>query len=351
MSMLQKIKNVVFGSPKNFDVDRFEQILGETEQYIENPSDQPPPHNFHAGAEVYTLFKNNINFNVVSKNNVTPLYLSILYSIPVEKRHTDKNPNGRGSTQTHLHFAPNFHDTLFKNNNVELNFKNQSGQTILHFLALHPKRWVDTYRANLLFSQWFQRLVEQGADPNMQDNDGNTSFHCAVMAGIESAAIQYQFVKEGWMDLFWDKTIKNNLGQTPLFCAAANPKINGFALGYDGECSMVEYIKNLGWDPTEVDNNGNTALHVYAQNLSKVSEYYEITKKHFNPEDFEHVGVDVWKRNNDGQTFFELLKPEVCAPEFFEELLEQSNANQNTYLLECLKGGAEETAPKPKRKM
>jgi len=41
----------------------------------------------------------------------------------------------------------------------------------------------------------------------------------------------------------------------------------------------------------------------------------------------------------------------VCAPEFFDELLIQRSADQNKHLLECLMGGAEETAPKPKRRM
>lgn len=349
MTILQKIKLFFQGEPKQFNVDRFEEILSETSQYIENPSEDTPPHHFHPGAEVYALFKKNMDFNVISKRDATPLYLSVLYSIPLEKRHTAKS--GHRSTETHLRFAPNFHDTLIKNKNVDLNFKNRSGQTILHLLALHPKKWTEYYRATMLFEKWFQRLVEQGADPNIKDNDGNTPFHCAVMGGVEHPGIQYEFVEKGWMDLFWDKTIKNNLGRTPLFCAAANPKINGVAMGYEGDCSIFEYIKNLGWDPTEVDNNGNTVLHVYAQNLSKASAYYEITKKHFNPEDFENVGVEVWKRNNDGQTFFELLKPEICAPEFFDELLEQRGVDQNKHLLECLMGGAEETAPKPKRRM
>lgn len=337
MSMLQKIKNVVFGSPKNFDVDRFEQILSEMIEAIQNKN-PVLPHSFERGSEIHQLFNGNPNFNVISKTGASPLVLAFVCAHPIPYLNVSQ-AKGRET----ILFAPNFYDTMLKSSTLDLNFKLPNGETVLHYLTMLEEAFS---------GKWFERLVEQGANPNMPDKDGNTPFHFAMGGNTEhSASIRYNFVEAGWMDWFWDKTIQNNLGQTPLFCAAANPKINGFALGYEGECSMVEYIKNLGWHPTEVDNNGNTALHVYAQNLSKVSEYYEITKKHFNPEDFEHVGVDVWKRNNNGQTFFELLKPEVCAPEFFEELLEQSNSNQNMYLLECLQGGAEETVPTPKRRM
>lgn len=339
MKILSKIKRFFQLDQRNFNVDRFEQILSESVEAIRNKN-PILPHSFERGSEIQQLFMGDPNYNVISATGSSPLVLAFICAGPMPyitySRKFDKE-------REVVLFAPNFYDTILKSKNLDLNFKLADGETVLHYVTLLEESFA---------GKWVERLVEQGADANAKDNNGNTPFHIAMMGHDEyKASIFYNFVEAGWMDWFWDKTIKNNLGQTPLFCAAANPKINGMALGYEGECSIFEHIKGLGWDPAEVDSDGNTALHVYTQNLSKFSEYYEITHKNFNLTDFENVGVDVWKRNNAGQTFFELLKPEVCSPEFFKDLLEQSNINQNKYLLECVKGGAEETAPKPKRRM
>ncbi len=61
-------------------------------------------------------------------------------------------------------------------------------------------------------SQWVLYLLQQNANPNIRDNDGNTPLHIAAQIGYPEAANWLRIVRA-------DLNARNNRGETPLILA------------------------------------------------------------------------------------------------------------------------------------
>lgn len=140
----------------------------------------------------------------------------------------------------------------------------------------------------------FDLVFKAGADPNLQDKQGNSLLHLAIESGSD-AAFDALLVAEA------DCNVRNEDGQTPLHYAAFES--NGHA---------VETLLESGADKDAQNNDGDTSLHIAA-----------------NAEDIEIVNVlmgysarlDI--QNTKGETAMELLlNKEVLSDEQNIELLE-----------------------------
>ena len=90
-------------------------------------------------------------------------------------------------------------DTILKFNNlgINVNGKNVDGETPLHIAAFHGQE-----KAVAAF-------LKMGADPNIQDNNGNTALHNSARL-IWGAAVVKALIEQGA-----DIKIKNNKNETP----------------------------------------------------------------------------------------------------------------------------------------
>lgn len=245
-----------------------------------------------------TKFGFPIDFNVVSKSGLTPLQIAF---------HEDLSRIGYTLDEN---YSVDYRARLLKR--TDINQTNHKKQNILHHIVCFR---------DFFIGPLFEKLVSLGADPNAQDQDGNTSFHIAMMGNSSGVGIDINLVESQWVELFWDKTIKNNLGQTPLFCAAANiylEDISGLT-----HSKPLALLKDLGWDPSEVDFHNNTALHALALSLGKPHTHYRYPVSigsGFNIEDFENVELDVYAANDSGHNFFELLNKEFVDEDVYNEI-------------------------------
>ena len=152
--------------------------------------------------------------------------------------------------------------------------KDATGSTPLHFALKNRALWA------------VEMLLEQGSDPLLPDNDGNTAIHhlCAQFSPIE-----YQSENPLVFSLF-DKFLsfglsinaRNNLGQTPLF--------SYFSLNF----SYLETLPKLlvaGADLTMKDNKSQGLLHVIAKKPnSKSQDLARFNKNGMNPD----VEIFMW---------------------------------------------------------
>nr|XP_053654808.1 E3 ubiquitin-protein ligase mib1-like [Cherax quadricarinatus] len=100
-----------------------------------------------------------------------------------------------------FHGAEDCVKMLLNNAGVDLNSRNDQGQTPLHYAALINHTGI----MELL-------LHDERCDHNAEDNDHNTAFHYAARAeGVEAAQCLLKFGL--------NPDVKNVLGQTPLECA------------------------------------------------------------------------------------------------------------------------------------
>lgn len=288
----------------DFDIDAYEKALAAEHMADVDRLVCCPPKN------------SKINFNVVSKSGLTPL--EIAFDIDEMERF--------GYT---LDPTDNTDYRVKMLKRVDINYTNPKGQNLLHFIVCSKEH---------VCGSLFEKLVELGANPNLQDNEGNTPFHTAMMGNENGWGIHVDFMKANWVEEFWDPTIKNNLGRSPLFCAAMNIFIpNIYGLGY----SHSTKLKELHWSPSEVDNNGNTVLHALALALGTKDPHYNQTihlQEDFDISLYEEIGVDLYALNNDGKTFFDLLDPNLVESDVYSHLkIMYECVEQKRHLQEVLK--------------
>ena len=96
--------------------------------------------------------------------------------------------------------------------------------------------------------------MENGADPNITNDDGGNALHRASFGG------KLEVVKH-LMENGADQNLRDNNGENALHKAS---------LG--GELEVVEYLTAKGADPKLKDNNGKTAYDHATQ--GSVNEYY-----------------------------------------------------------------------------
>ncbi|KAF2106193.1 ankyrin repeat-containing domain protein [Lophiotrema nucula] len=93
-----------------------------------------------------------------------------------------------------------------------LNATDSSGRTILHKFCLDP-----TNLANLALVEW---VIEQGGDPSLTDDEGNTPLHILFGEKLTHWFRQYQVIllKVIWMMIrsMRNPSVPNSCGQTPL---------------------------------------------------------------------------------------------------------------------------------------
>jgi len=121
---------------------------------------------------------------------------------------------------------------LLLKHSAKLDRRNKEFKTPLHLAV--EKGLADNVRVLLYYK----------ANPNIQDNKGNTPLHYYAMQKNDSM-IPIVLIRHGA-----DPNKKNFLGQTALHKAVENEQFNN-ALA----------LLNLGAYPSLQDNNGNTALH------------------------------------------------------------------------------------------
>ena len=114
---------------------------------------------------------------------------------------------------------------------AKINAQDDSGKTPLHWAALYAQGSVVT------------ELLSQGAIPNIQDNEGRTPLHCAARADIS-----------------------NPMGGQNVI------GINPFALlSMSGRfAAIVDSLLKKNADPNIADNNGNTPVHLAAQQEAEI---------------------------------------------------------------------------------
>jgi ankyrin repeat protein len=161
-----------------------------------------------------------------------------------------------------------------------LNFKNDEGETLMHFAVMGQSRPVAEYliskglsvdekngagQTPLFYAAWMGAypmvdfLVEKGAVILRMDQEGNTPFHIAASRG-----------KKEILELFLNKGIdinsKSENGRNLLHFAARTDRLNVFELG----------IKR-GADPGVKDKDGKTPLELAVENGSVHTVDYALT--------------------------------------------------------------------------
>jgi len=120
--------------------------------------------------------------------------------------------------------------------------------------------WADHPRGNL---DVICALLEAGANPNVQDKNGNTALHAALFAPkMDSDVI------DALLDKRTNPNITNIEGQTALHVLASDPS-------HPDPYGMVTYaLINAKANPNAIDCNGKTPLHlaVAAGNASVVAQ-------------------------------------------------------------------------------
>jgi ankyrin repeat protein len=165
-------------------------------------------------------------------------------------------------------------------------------------MAMEP-----TNTASRLFSAVVSRdvklcaeLLRAGADPNVQNNDGQAALHMAaersaeeagihgLYAGNRSLAISDLLLKSGASPHITDRD-----GQTPLHYAAMGASVDA-----------VELLVNAGANVNAKNNDGNTPLHLVAPNGTLLGYWSDDELDVGNRLLF--AGADPMLRNKEGMT-------------------------------------------------
>jgi hypothetical protein len=100
------------------------------------------------------------------------------------------------------------------------------------------------FYALLCDAERIKKLLEEGADPNIRDGDGNTPLHFAASKGC--AEVARLLLRHGA-----DPNAQDKNGETPLHVAA-----------YWGRVDVVRLLLEHGADPTVKNKDGDTPLDI-----------------------------------------------------------------------------------------
>lgn len=157
---------------------------------------------------------------------------------------------------------------------LDLNVRDKSGATLLHAAAEYGHASVVAW------------LVENGADPNAADGDGETPLHkapSAVYYEFEQLILrsldpdkyddtaQHWTTRNGARDVMSlliehgaDPNIMNDRGCTPLYAAVNVGQLDFDAAINVGQLDLVRLLLECGADPGTADENCRTLLHLAA---------------------------------------------------------------------------------------
>ncbi len=178
----------------HYPPDVIRQILGKgADVHAEDKDDITPLHCAMLVEEknyenIELLLKNKANPNAVDKDGRTPISCLVYWN---SSYHKERNYD----------FVKTVVKLLLKNK-ANINHQDACGETLLHYLCRHKgeskeKRDLITF------------LIDNGADPNMQNNDGKTPLH-------RSAFAQNHKTVKLLLDNGADQTIRDEKGRTPL---------------------------------------------------------------------------------------------------------------------------------------
>ena len=121
------------------------------------------------------------------------------------------------------------------------NATKKGGNGFLHFVA---KDWMDDKSIESIINA----LLEKGADPNIQNNKGNTPLHYLAFKGNDTLVntLAQIFLEKGA-----DPNIKNNEGNTPLHVAI-----------FKGKSNIVNSLLEKGAEPNIKNNEEKTPLDI-----------------------------------------------------------------------------------------
>ncbi|XP_047109637.1 nuclear factor NF-kappa-B p110 subunit isoform X1 [Schistocerca piceifrons] len=152
-----------------------------------------------------------------------------------------------------------------------LNCPNDSQQTPLHTAAA----------GNPVSVKW---LLNAGADPDRQDENGDTPLHVAVKHHANLCVEELLTPSNYKSEMKPDVNKKNSTGWTPLHVGVLHKNLGA-----------IERLITAGADVNEEDTNGRTVLHFAADgDDEKIAEYL-----------VKHTNIDVNKKDKVGYTAFD----------------------------------------------
>ncbi|EFX78101.1 hypothetical protein DAPPUDRAFT_53589 [Daphnia pulex] len=196
-----------------------------------------------------------VDFNIKNCASKTALHFGALWkNIPVElfrvilEKSTNVNAQDEVGT-TALHWATFKQSTtaveeLLKHKDVDVNLKNNQNQTALYIACAWKNIPIDLFKI----------ILENSTDVNVQEEDGDTALHNAIVFEFETA------IKELLERKDIDVNIKNNNKRTPLHLALMG---KGFPI------NLVILEKSTDVNAQEED--GDTALHLAIMCKSKTA--------------------------------------------------------------------------------
>jgi len=115
-------------------------------------------------------------------------------------------------------------------------------------------------------------LIDECADPNVKNKDGNTPLHWAARVG-DSEAVKLLIDKE-----CVDSSVKNKDGNTPLHLAMDLFDIFRTTSEMDEGIAVIKALIDNGADPNVKNKNGDTPLHMAADLRNPIGRIAKVGK-------------------------------------------------------------------------
>ena len=144
-----------------------------------------------------------------------------------------------------------------------------------------------------------RKMLEQGADPNVQDNSGYTALMYACRNGEPE---MIQMLLDAKADLY----VQDNSGETALTTACSNPR---------GNRDVITALITAGAELDKRNNNGMTALMYLARN-----GYTGLMKLLIKD------GADMNIKDAQGRTAFDILWE--CHPEKYDKWIKRATIKE-----------------------
>lgn len=211
-----------------------------------------PGKNVHDELKIIEFFLDNgISVNCQNSNNDTPLHLAVQNLKPktllylIKKGANVNSINNNRETPLHCVYSKwcrinKFMVTkLLLENRADVNIIDNNGNSILHNACSLYDTPIDI----------FELLLENNLSINCQNKDNNSPLHLAIQH-LKPQTIPY-LIKRGA-----NVNSVNNEGQTPLHCCIEQHwvRYNPF--------SLTKLLLEKGADVNIIDNNRNSALHI-----------------------------------------------------------------------------------------